>query len=267
MRKTEKYPYSLKSALQENQFENIIDSNILSAYITDELSVPKIDDPRKFQVSKHGIERHPGYVKTAQINQIFAYAGFIKRVDNREYRKYLPVLFRELNQFLRVLEEIIFKLDVTIPREIYAEQKQGMKNFLASFNGRSYHGIEWIEDIWRHQKNYLENIDLLIETLKVRGRVFDFSENPLYETIVKSCKDLFNNANSEYPADNDFGLVANCCLRAAYDNKPKTIWSGDSHILMILKVLYNKSELKESFPQIYLRTGYFPFHYAQSFPR
>jgi hypothetical protein len=266
VRKTGKYPYSLKAALQENQFENVIDSNMFSAYIHDELSVPKIDDPRKLQVSKNGIERYPGYVKAAHINQIFAYTGFIKRIDNREYREYLPVLFRELNRFLRVLEEIVFTLDVTIPQEIYAEQKEGINNFLASFNQRSHYGIEWIEDIWRHQKNYLENIDMLIETLKVRGRVFDFSETPLYETIVKSCKDLFSNVNSEYPADSDFGLVANCCLRAACDNKSKTIWSGDSHILMILKILYDNSELKKAFPQIYLRAGYFPFHYAQSFP-
>jgi len=266
VRKTGKYPYSLKAALQENQFENVIDSNMFSAYIHDELSVPKIDDPRKVQVSNNGIERYPGYVKAAQINQIFAYTGFIKRIDNREYREYLPVLFQELNRFLSVLEEIIFTLDVTIPQEIYTEQKQGIKNFLASFNERSHYGIEWIEDIWRHQKNYLQNIDMLIETLKVSGRVFDFSETPLYKAIVKSCKDLFNNVNSEYPADNDFGLVANCCLRAASDNQPKTIWSGDLHILTILEILYNKSGLEEAFPQIYLRTGYSPFHYAQSFP-
>ncbi len=266
MRKTKRYPYSLKSALEENQFENIIDSNIFSAQIPDELSVPKINDPRKFQISQYGIERHPGYIKTVRINQIFAYTGFIKRVDNSEYREYLPVLFQELNRFLRVLEEIIFTLDVTIPKEIYAEQKQGIKNFRASFNKRLHRKVEWIEDIWKQQKNYLENIDILVETLKVRGRVFDFSENPMYEEIVKSCKDLFNNVNSEYPADNDFGLVANCCLRAACDKKPKTIWSGDSHILMILKILYDKTGFREAFPQIYLRTGYFPLRYAQSFP-
>ena len=266
MQEIEEYPYSLKSALQQNRFENIVDSNMFSAYIPRELPVPRIDDPRKSQVFKRGVARYPGYVKSAQINQIFNYTGFIKRIDNREYREYLPVLFRELNRFLRVLEEIVFTLDVTIPKEIYAEQKKGIENFLASYHGRSRHGIEWIEEIWKRQKNYLEKVDMLMETLKVRGRVFDFSENPLYEAIVTSCKALFNNVNSEYPADTDFGLVANCCLRAACDNKPKTIWSGDAHILMILRILYDKSDLKKEFPQIYLRAGYYPLHYAQSFP-
>ncbi len=266
MQETEGYPYSLKSVLQQNQFENILDSNIFSAYIPRELPIPRIDDPRKTQVSQQGVARHPGYVRSAQINQIFNYIGFIKRAENRKYKEYLPMLFRELNRFLKVLEEIVFTLDVTISEEIYVEQKNGLKNFLASYNRQPHHGIEWIEKIWKQQKIYLENIDMLIETLKVSGRVFDFNEESLYKTIITFCKNIFNYNSSEDPADNDLNFVANCCLKAARDNEPKTIWSGDMYICKILRLLYNTSDLKKEFPQIYLRASYDPLNYTQLFP-
>ena len=46
-----RYPESLGVALQENPLENILDSNIFSAYIPEELDVPEIIDPRKTQTS------------------------------------------------------------------------------------------------------------------------------------------------------------------------------------------------------------------------
>lgn len=266
MQETERYPYSLKSVLRHNKFENILDSNIFSAYIPRELPIPRIADPRKTQVSPHGVARHPGYVRSAQINQIFNYIGFIKRTDHKRYRKYLPILFQELNRFFRVLEEIVFTLNVTISEEIYLEQKRGLENFLASYHKQAHHEIKWIEKIWKHQKIYIENIDSLIETIKVHGRVFDFKGDPLYQAIISSCKDLFSDISSERPANTDYNFVANCCAKATHDNEPKTIWSGDMHILKILKTLYNKSDLKKELPQIYLCASYDPLHYAQLFP-
>ncbi len=267
MHAKERYPFSLKSVIEENRFQNIIDSNMFSAYIPEELPVPRIEDPRKAQIANGKIFRHPGYVRSQHINQTFHYTGYIKRVENSQYREYLPMLFRELKYFVRVLEDIVFTLDVAIPREIYVEQKTGIENFLLAYQERARFGREWIEEIWKHQMNYLENIDMLMETLQVQGQVFDFSDHSLYAEIVSSCKDLFRTFGWEYPADADFGLVANCCLKAAYENQSKTLWSGDGHILMILKILYTESDLSKKFPQIYLRTSYSPQRFKQSFPR
>jgi len=264
---SQRYPFSLKSVFEENRFQNIIDSNMFSAYIADELTVPQIADPRTCQVSGGNIVRHPGYVRARLINQVFNYAGYIKRTENRRFRVYLPLLFRELNHFLRVLEDIVFTLDVAIPREIYVEQKRGIDNFLCAYQSRTRHGAEWIDGIWKHQKNYLEHIDMLIETLKARGQVFDFSNHSLYRAIVEHCKDCVHAVGvKEYPQDTDFGFVANCCLKAAHENESKTLWSGDRDILIILRCLYDRSELSEEFPQIYLRANYHPQRFIQSFP-
>jgi hypothetical protein len=263
----ERYPDSLKVVLEENAFQNILDSNIFSAYIADEISVPRIDDPRKTQISREGVPRHPGYVRSAQINQVFTYIGFIKRADNKAYREYVPLLFKELKRFLRIFEEIVYTLDVTIPQEIYVEQKDGFENFVASYDAQTRNRIAWIENIWKHQKIYLENMDMLLETLKLRGLVFDCKEDPLYEKIVTSCKDSMSNSNLDHPGDMDFNFVANCCSMAARDNVPKTIWSGDFHIVKILRTLYSeKSGLKKDLPEIFLRASYGPRGYAQLFP-
>jgi hypothetical protein len=262
----ERYPYSLKFVLQQNKFENIADSNIFSACIPRDLPVPRIDDPRRTQTLLHRIPRHPGYISSAHIDQIFSYIGFIKRLKNQEYRPYLPVLFRELNRFLRVLEEIVYASDIVISKEIYVEQKEGLANFFASFHGRKNYNIEWIEKIWKHQKLYLENIDMLLETLKLSGQVFDFKEDHLHETIVTFCKDYFRGDTSALPSNTDISFVANCFSRAARDREPKTIWSGDMHIAEILQALYGNSDLIITLPQIYQRASYTPHNYSQLFP-
>jgi hypothetical protein len=262
-----RYPESLKVVLEENAFQNILDSNIFSAYIADEISVPRIEDPRKTQISPQGVPRHPGYVRSAQINQIFTYLGFIKRTDNRDYREYIPVLFKELKRFLRVFEEIVYTLDVTIPNEIYVEQKDGFENFVTSYDAQTRNRIAWIEDIWIHQKIYLENMDMLLETLKLRGLVFDCREDPLYEKIVTCCKKKMSDSNANRPGNMDFSFVANCCSMTARDNVPRTIWSGDVHIVKILEMLYSeKSGLKKNLPEIFLRASYGPRGYIQLFP-
>lgn len=267
MQASQRYPFLLKSVFEENRFQNIIDSNMFSAYIADELPVPQIADPRTCQVAGGKIVRYPGYVRSRLINQTFNYAGYIKRTENRSFRVYLPLLFQELNHFLRVLEDIVFTLDIAIPQEIYIEQKKGIDNFLFAYKSRTRYGAEWINDIWKHQKNYLEHIDMFMETLKARGQVFDFSDHSLYTAIVAHCKNCVTAVGTEeYPKDADFGLVANCCLKAAHENESKTLWSGDRHILIILKCLYRASELSEEFPQIYLRSNYHPQRFTQSFP-
>ena len=261
------YPHSLKSALEANPFENILDSNIFSAYIRPELPVPKIEDPRKVQLHQGDITRHPGYLKSNQINQIFTYIGFIKRTDNSAYRTYLPLLFRELNQFLRVLEQIIFEMDVSVSKEIYDEQKNGYASFLESYEAQPRNKIKWIEKIWKHQKIYLENVDMLLDTLMLRGRVFDFSEDPLYGRIIDFLDQRFSPPAPDPPGITDYAFVANCCVKAIRDETPKTIWSGDIHIIRIMEALYSdESDLSERLPRIYLRASYTPRHYAQLFP-
>lgn len=266
MQKVMRYPDLLKSVLQQNEFENIIDSNMFSAYIPDDLPVPKIDDPRKTQASIQRIPRHPSYIRSAQINQIFSYIGFIKRVANQEYRDYLPLLFRELNRFLRVFEDVVFATDIAICEDIYIEQKEGMQNFFSSFCGRTNHNVKWIEKIWKQQKIYLENIDMLLETLRLSGQVFDFKKDSLHETIVAFCKEYFQGYPAETPSDTDVNFVANCCSKASRDKKPKTIWSGDKHITLILNALYDHSDIIKLLPQIYQRASYSPHYFTQLFP-
>jgi len=262
----EPYPFSLKSVLKKNRFENILDSNIFAACIPHDLPIPRIDDPRKTPSAKQRIPRHPGYIQSGHIDQIFNYIGFIKRLKNREYRSYLPILYRELKQFLKVLEEIVYSQDIAISEDIYDEQKKGLNNFFSSYHRRSDNNIKWIEKIWKSQKNYIENIDMLIETLKLSGQVFSYREDPLYETIVTFCEDYFRRTTSDPPSSTDVHFVANCISKAARDNKPKTIWSGDKDITHILKALNDNADLKIEFPQINQRGNYIPYNYSQLFP-
>ena len=266
MQEIERYPYLLKSVLQQNTFENIADSNIFSACIPRDLPVPKIIDSRRTQTLMNRIPRHPGYISSNHIDQIFSYIGFVKRVKNQEYRPYLPLLFQGLNRFLRVLEEIVYAPDIAISKDIYVEQKEGLENFFGYFHGRTNYNIEWIEKIWKHQKNYLENIDMLLETLKLSGQVFDFKEDLLYKTIVTFCKEYFRGDTSAPPSNTDISFVANCFSRAARDREPKTIWSGDMHITRILNALYANSDLTTTLPQIYQRASYTPHNFTQLFP-
>jgi hypothetical protein len=263
----ESYPYSLKTVLEQNEFENIMDNNMFSAFIPEELPVPRIDEPRKSQISERGIARHPEYIRCAQINQIFSYIGFIKRTRNDSFRQYLPLLFQQLNLFLSVFEEIVFNLDVKISEDIYKERKKGLENFIEFYQRRPKDGLEWLEDIWKRQKHYLEQLDMLTETLKIRGHVFDFSGESSFQEIIKVCRNKLNGNDPESPNDTDYGFVANSCLKAFSDREPKTIWSGDRHVLRILDAIYNKSDLKGEFPKVYLRATYFPRNYAILFPR
>lgn len=263
---TDKYPYSLRFVLQQNKYENIVDSNIFSACIPRDLPVPKIDDPRRSQTSVQKIPRHPGYIRSAKIDQIFNYIGFIKRVKNREYRPYLPILYKELKLFLSVLEEIVFAPEIAISEDIYTEQKEGLQNFFSNYQGRQNRKVEWIEKIWKHQKTYLENIDMLLDTLKLSGQVFDFKEDPLHEEIVSFSKDFFHDGTLANPGNTDIGFVANCLSKAARDGESKTIWSGDIGICKILQVLYAESDLITTLPQIYQRSGYAPHNFSQLFP-
>jgi hypothetical protein len=165
-----------------------------------------------------------------------------------------------------VLEEIVYAPDIVISNDIYVEQKEGLENFFAYFHGRGNYNIDWIEKIWKHQKNYLENIDMLLETLKLTGMVFDFKEDPLYKKIVAFCKNYFRGDTTAPPSNTDISFVANCFSRAARDRKPKTIWSGDMHITRILKALYASSDLTTTLPQIYQRASYTPHNFSQLFP-
>ncbi|MFH1076443.1 MAG: hypothetical protein V1753_06325 [Pseudomonadota bacterium] len=262
----EVYPYSLRTAMYESPSGNIFDSNMFSAYVPAELSVPRIEDPRKVQALLDGQERHPAYIRSAQINQVFNYIGFIKRSENQRYREYLPSLFQVLSQFLKVLEEIVYTMDMAIPNEVYQEQKKGLENFIASYQGRFHHEIEWIEKIWKQQKLYLEQIDMLVETLSVRRQLFDFSDSSLYSAVVGLCKKRFEVRSVPGFSDIDIKLVANCCVKAAMDGVSKTIWSGDIDIVRILRIIYEDPKVSTEFPQIYLRASYDPFHYKQMFP-
>ena len=256
----------LKSVLEQNKYENIVDSNILSACIPSDLPVPRLDDSRKTDTREGEFPRHPGYVRSAQINQIFNYIGFIKRIKNGEYREYLPLLFSELNRFLRVIEEIVFAADITISEDIYLEQKKGLQNFLSFYYDRNSQNIKWVEKVWKKQKNYLENMETLIETLKVSGKVFEFKEDPLYEKIVTFCKNYFQGDTRGAPGETDIRFVANCFSKVAQDREPKTIWSGDAHITRILKALNDKFFLVKKMPQIYQRANYIPRYFMQLFP-
>jgi len=262
----ERYPYSLKSALGNNRFENILDSNIFSAYLSPDLPIPQIEDPRKIQSNPPLIQRHPGYVPSSQINQVFNYIGFIKRLRHREYRAYLPILYRELKKFLIVIQDIVYSGYISITEDIYEEQKKGIENFLSYYNIRESSRVKWIEKIWKQQKYYIENIDMLIETLKISGQVFNYRGDPLYDTILQFLEDRFHWKTSDPTTITDIHFVANCIAKAVKDNEPKTIWSGDKDITKILEALYDNVELKIKLPQLIQRGNYNPFNYAQLFP-
>jgi hypothetical protein len=93
------------------------------------------------------------------------------------------------------------------------------------------------------------------------------SEDPLYDEIVRFLSDRFAGETDEQPSITDYRFVANCCLKALREDEPKTVWSGDIHIIRILEALYGKdSGLSERLPEIYLRASYTPRHYEQLFP-
>ena len=126
MKETRSYPQSVFRALQQSPFENILDSNMFAVYISRELTIPRVQDPRRTQKPYDGISRHPSYVSSSYINQVFNYLGFIKRTQNSSYQQYLPVLFHELNHFLTVMEDIVYNLNIAAPVEVYEEQKKGL---------------------------------------------------------------------------------------------------------------------------------------------
>jgi len=266
MQLAQDYPDILKNVFAANAYENIVDSNFLNAYIPRDFPIPRIDDPRKTQAPEVGVQRHPAYVKSSEINQIFNYIGFIKRMNNRQYVKYLPQLFQELKRFIRVLEEIIYAPAISISEDIYRELDAGMQNFFNAYHSRSRDREDWVEEIWRHQKLFLEHIDVLLKTLKINGQVFDLKSDPLHEAVVAFCRNYFDDMDKDPPGETDMNFVANCCSKAAHDNQPKTLWSGDRHITRILIALYRYSSLTSQFPQIYLRANYMPLYFSQIFP-
>lgn len=266
MAETVSYPYILKELFEQNQYENIVDSNILTPYIPENAPIPQIEDPRKTQNPADGSPRYPAYVKSAQINQIFNYIGFIKRMNKREYAVYLPVLFNELKRFIRVVEEIVYTPSISISAEIYTELNDGLQNFFNAYYNRSRHNENWIEEIWRYQKIYLDHIDMFLKTLEFTGRVFDFKSVSLHGDIVAFFKAHFTDKKRDPPCETDFNFVANCCTKAARDNESKTVWSGDRHITRLLKALYSRSDIPRQFPQIYLRASYLPLRFNQLFP-
>jgi hypothetical protein len=265
MENIENYPYILKRLFESNQYENIVDSNILSAYIPVDFPIPQIIDPRRNQKPLDGVPRHPTYIPSGRINQIFNYIGFIKRIHNKEYARYLPLLFQELKRFSRVLEEIVYEPSISISEDIYDELEEGLQRFFEAYQCRNCEGEGWVEQIWRQQKFYLEHIDMLVKTLKISGQVFDMKSDPLSQAVIEFCQGYFQN-HPDQPETTDISFVANVCSKAALDNMPKTIWSGDRHIYTILKALYMHSDLTDAFPQIFLRASYLPLRFNQIFP-
>ncbi len=261
-----RYPYNLKSVLEENSFENIFDNNMFSSFIADELYLPQIEEPRKIQNSTIGEPRHPQYVKSALINQTFSFIGFIKRSENHRFQEYLPILYQELNLFLSVFEEIIFDMNVSVSVDIYREMKEGYENFLNLYQNRPRKGLEWIEELWKRQKNYLEKLDMLLETLNVSGRVFDFSDEPLFSDIMLLCRKYFRGLSEDQPTDTDCRFVANVHVKAYRDREPKTVWSGDRHILKIMELINRETIINDMPAPIFLRSAYYPHRFAQLFP-
>ena len=177
------------------------------------------------------------------------------------------MLFQELNRFVDVLEDIVYTLNVAIPREVYDEQKAGLENFLESYGNQTKNRNPWIEKIWKRQKNYLEKIDTLLEALQCRGKVFDYPQTNVYRSIMAFYRDYVSNREDRDPGPQDFGFIANGCAKAVVDDEPKTLWSGDVHIASMLKALYsNASGLDVQLPEIYLRASYAPRRYARLFP-
>jgi hypothetical protein len=266
MQKIENYPYILKYLFEGNEYENIVDSNILSAYIPLNFPVPQVADPRKYHAPVNGMPRHPSYVRSDRINQIFNYIGFIKRIHDKGFEQYLPMLFAELKRFIQVLEDVVFEPSISISEDIYDELYAGLQHFFDAYQDRTCDKDSWIERIWRQQKFYLEQVDMLVKTLKINGQVFDMKSNPLHKEIVAFCKECLQNQFPNPPEETDILFVANVCSKAAWDNEPKTIWSGDRHIYQLLKIIYERSGLASKFPQIYLRASYLPFMFVQLFP-
>lgn len=262
------YPYSLKLALQNSRYENILDSNMFSAYIPRGMDIQRPEDPRRVRALNVGTYRQPGHIPSTHINQIFSYMGYIKRTQNRNYRKYLPMLYQGLGEFLRVMEDVAFNLDIEVSLEIYEEQKRGFESFSHIYHERREHDVEWIGKIWKHQMLYLEQVDMLLETLKMRGKVFDYSQEPLYTQIFAVCRQFAVGSRTESGTviDMDCRFVANCCTKAALGQHPVVIWSGDTHILMILRNIYTIPEIFKAFPQIYLHSSYDPLTFAGLFP-
>jgi len=108
--------------------------------------------PRKSKIPNGTERRHPAFVKSSEINQIFNYIGFIKRMNNRKYAKYLPMLFQELRRFVRVVEEIIYTPAISISEDIYVELHTGLQNFFDAYQARSCDKDSWVEEIWKNQK-------------------------------------------------------------------------------------------------------------------
>lgn len=268
MNRTERYPHSLKSALQESRFENILDANMFTAYIPRDLSIPRFIDPRKTLLDV-GTYRQPGHVRSRYINQVFSCIGYIKRMQNMDHLKYLPILYEELGRFFLVMEDITYSLDIRTPLEIYDAQKRGLGCFLSSYQAPRDRDTEWIDKIRKHQLLYLEKIDTLIETLKTRGSVFDCSKEPLYAKVLSICHRFANSdaTGSNTTVDTGCRFLANCCAKAARDGQSKVIWSGDTHILKLLQHIYTIPEIRGAFPQIYMRSSYDPMNFAPLFPR
>ena len=269
MKNRDRFPFSLREILRGNEYENIIDSNIFSAYISTDLPIPKIDDPRKSRHSLTGIPRHPSFIRSPQINQIFSYIGYIKRVKDDSLKEHLPMLFDELNKFYHIFVDIIFKPDVSVPEEIFSEQVFGLRHFMDMFNDRPQNESPWIENIWTHQMNYLENLERILYSLKRRGKVFDCRDDPFHKKIMDTCFDYFSKKSdsmSRIPGNIDISFVANSCLKAQRDSQPKTIWSSDSDVKAVIEAIYSFPQITQQFPQIYLKAGYLPLLYQRLYP-
>ncbi|MDD3846613.1 MAG: hypothetical protein PHC90_09645 [Syntrophorhabdaceae bacterium] len=258
----------MKTALQESQLENILDANMFTAYIPRDMDIPRFADPRQTALDV-GTFRQPGHIHSRYINQVFSCIGYIKRIQNLDHLKYLPVLYEELGRFLLVMEDITYSMDIRTSREIYEAQKRGFEGFFASYHRAVHdHDVQWIGTIRKHQFLYLEKIDMLIETLKARGNVFDCSGHSLYEEILETCRGFADNkAASSTAIDTACRFVANCCAKAALDGQSKVIWSGDMHVLDLLRHLYARPQLYRAFPQVYLRSNYDPMNFAELFPK
>jgi hypothetical protein len=268
MDKMERFPYCLRSALQNSRFENILDSNMFTAYIPRDTDIPRFTDPRQSSLNI-GTYRQPGHVQSRYINQVFSCIGYIKRIHDLDHLKYLPRLYEELGRFLVVMEDITYSLDIRTSRDIYEAQKRGFEGFFASYHHQAAHnhGPE-VDTIRKHQLLYLEKIDMLIETLKTRGHVFDCSEEPLYARIFSACRGLSeSDPASDGTMETASRFVANCCAKAALDGDPKVIWSGDTQVLKLLRHVYSVPGLSSAFPQVYLRSSYDPMNFAELFPR
>ncbi len=263
------YPYALKTALQESRFENILDANMFTAYIPRGADIPRFTDPRRNGAMNVGIFRQPGHVNFPHINQVFSCIGYIKRIQNLDNLKFLPVLYEELGRFLAVMEDVAYTLDIVLPQDIYEAHRRGFESFAGSYHTHRSKDVEWIEGVRKHQFLYLEKIDALIETLNARGCVFDHSGDPLYTAVASACRSAADGAptGSGAPFDAGCRFVANCCTRAALSGQPKVVWSGDGQVLKLLRHIYTIPDICRTFPQVYLRSSYYPMDFAELFPK